>query len=86
MILKVNHQKTIEISLPVFACFLWMHLAWFLGFAQVALIGIIGASESWDAHTLRLLLVASGLAHALVGYVKANPPPSIVEPARETTR
>lgn len=77
MNIKLNDLPPVQITLPVFLCFMWHHLGWFLGLTQIAFVALVGASDSLSPGALKFALVASGLVTAIAGYVKANPPPSI---------
>jgi hypothetical protein len=74
---QINDLPVVRITLPLFMCFVWQHLSWFLGMIQISFVAVLGASDALSPGALKWALILSGLFTAITGYVKSNPPPDI---------
>jgi len=53
--IRINNFDPVQITFPRFVCFLWQHLVWFLGLAQLIVVDILSGSERLDPHIARWL-------------------------------
>jgi len=54
---------------------LFSHILWILGLVQVVLACAAGATDLFGANAMKIVLFSGGLVTAIVGFIKANPPP-----------
>lgn len=58
------------------------HIVWLLGLALVVLGVLSAAGDVFSAHSLKVIILVSGVVQALAGFIKLNPPDSITTVAK----